>query len=68
LILLKPSWDNIKIHMINPENLTKVWVDALENENLSAHDPKQWTQRKFTANPSIVQQKIQHCSKMSTVR
>jgi hypothetical protein len=40
LILLKPSWDNIKIHMINPENLTKVWVDALENENLSAHDPK----------------------------
>jgi hypothetical protein len=26
--------------MMNPENLTKDWVDALENENLSVHDPK----------------------------
>ena len=25
---------------MNPENLTKDWVDALENENLPVHDPK----------------------------
>jgi hypothetical protein len=55
LILLRLSWDNIKIHMMNPENLTKDWVDALENENLPVHDPK-------TMDTERIQGKPKYCS------
>ena len=33
------SWDNATIKMISPDNLSKDWVEDLEQEILFAHDP-----------------------------
>ena len=47
--------------MMNPENLTKDWVDALENENLSVHDPK-------TMDTERIHGKPKYCSTEQTTQ